>query len=164
MTIRPATPADGALVAAIYAPHVLTGLATFEEEPPTADDMAGRIKAVLRADLPWFIALDEGGAPQGYAYASPYRSRAAYRYTAETSVYLAESAQGQGLGTQLMEKVLESLKTTQIRELVAVIGDSNNAASRGLHRKLGFRDVGVLKRVGHKFGQSVDTVIMQRSL
>lgn len=164
MLIRPATTDDGALVAAIYAPHVLTGLATFEEDPPSAAEMTGRIQAVLGAGLPWFIALDGEGAPQGYAYASPYRSRAAYRYTAETSVYLTESAQGQGLGTQLMEKVLEALKTTQTREVVAVIGDSNNAASRALHRKLGFRDVGVLARVGHKFGQSVDTVIMQLSL
>lgn len=163
MLIRPATVNDGALVAAVYAPHVLTGTATFEEVPPTADDMAGRITKVLAANLPWFLALDEGGAPLGYAYASPYRDRAAYRYTAESSIYLAEKAQGQGLGTQLMQAVLTALKSTQIREVVAVIGGSDNAASIGLHHKLGFRDVGVLERVGHKFGKSVDTVILQLS-
>ncbi|MGB0922192.1 MAG: GNAT family N-acetyltransferase [Alphaproteobacteria bacterium] len=164
MKIRSACVGDAAAIAAIYAPHVLTGLATFEEEPPTREEIAGRIDAVLAAGLPWLIAEDEDQKPLGYAYAAPYRARAAYRFTAESSIYLAEHAQGQGVGTALMTAVLAALASTQIRELVAVIGDSENAASRALHAKLGFRHVGTLENVGHKFGKSVDTVITQLTL
>jgi len=163
IVIRPAEPADMPRVQAIYSAHVLTGTSSFEEVPPDVEEMRRRRDAVLEAKLPYLVAM-EGSAVLGYAYALRYRPRSAYRYTAEDSVYLDSGAGGRGIGRALLAKVLELSAAAGYREMVAVIGDSANAASIGLHAALGFRHVGTFQNVGLKFGKWLDTVLMQRSL
>lgn len=158
--IRPATAADMARIQAIYAHHVLHGTASFEEIPPDLAEMQRRRDAVLAAGLP-YLAAENDGAIIGYAYAGIYRTRTAYRHTAEDSVYLAPDATGLGAGRALLAQVITQAAAAGYRELVAIIGDSGNTASIGLHRALGFRDVGTLRNVGLKFGRWLDTVIMQ---
>jgi phosphinothricin acetyltransferase len=150
-------------VAAIYGRHVLTGLGTFEEVPPSTEEMAGRIGAVLGRGLPYLVAED-GGEVIGFAYAGPFRPRAAYRFTVEDSVYIAPQAMGRGVGKALMSEVIARCEALGLRQMVAVIGDSGNAGSIGLHRSLGFADAGVGKSLGYKFGRWVDVVWMQRAL
>jgi L-amino acid N-acyltransferase YncA len=162
--VRPATPDDAKAVAAVYAPHVLTGTGTFEEVPPSAQEMAGRMAAVLERGLPWVLACDEDGAPLGFAYAAPYRLRAAYRYTAEDSVYVAPQAMGRGVGRAVLEPVIAACRARGLRQLVAVIGDSGNAGSIGLHRALGFQPAGVLAALGYKHGRWIDVALMQLAL
>lgn len=164
MRIRPATEADAAAVAAIYGHHVLNGFGTFEEEPPSVEDMAGRIGAVLARGLPYLVAEDEAGAVIGFAYAGPFRPRAAYRYTVEDSVYIAPEAIGKGVGKALVAEVIRLCEAMGLRQMVAVIGDSGNAGSIGLHRSLGFKDAGVGRSLGYKHGRWVDIVWMQRDL
>lgn len=161
--VRPATAGDMAGVQAIYAHHVLHGTASFEEIPPDLAEMQHRRDAVLAAGLPYLVA-DRDGVVLGYAYAGFYRTRTAYRHTAEDSVYLAPDAAGFGAGRALLAQVIAQSAAAGYRELVAIIGDSGNTASIGLHRALGFRDVGTLRNVGLKFGRWLDTVIMQRTL
>ena len=161
--IRNARFADARPVAAIYGHHVLNGLGTFEEEPPGTTEMASRIEAVLKRGLPYLVA-EEAGVVAGFAYASPLRPRAAYRYTAEDSVYVAPDRVGKGVGKALVGRVIEHCEGMGLRQMIAVIGDSGNAGSIGLHRSLGFEQVGVLSAVGYKFGRWVDTVWMQRAL
>lgn len=161
--VRPARPDDLAAIAAIYGHHVLTGLATFELVPPSAEEMARRFAAIVEAGLPWLVA-EEAGRVVGYAYAGPWRPRPAYRHTVEDSVYLAPDAQGRGIGRALLAAVIAACEAGGFRQMIAVIGDSANAASIGLHRALGFRAVGTLQAVGFKFGRFVDTVTMQRAL
>jgi phosphinothricin acetyltransferase len=162
-TLRPASLADAAAVAAIYAPHVLEGTGTFETEPPPAQDMAARMERVLNRGWPWLV-LDLGGEPIGYAYAAQFRDRAAYAMTGETSVYLRGDQVGRGFGRLLLSGLLGASVQCGFREMVAVIGDSGNAASIGVHRALGFREVGTLMGVGFKFGRWLDVVLMQKSL
>lgn len=162
--IRPATLADGAGCAAIYDPEVANGTASFETEPPGPEEMARRIGRCLDKGWPWLVAEGEGGALLGYAYLNQFRDRAAYRQSAETSVYVAAACKGLGLGARLMAALEEAAARAGFRELVAVIGDSGNAASIGLHRALGFRHVGTLERVGCKFGRLLDVVYMQKTL
>ena len=164
LQVRPATEADAAAVAAVYGHHVLHGFGTFEEEPPTADDMAGRIRAVLSRGLPWLVAEGEHGAVLGYAYAGPFRPRAAYRYAVEDSVYVAPEAMGQGVGKALVAEVIARCEALGLRQMIAVIGDSGNAGSIGLHASLGFEHAGVGKSLGYKHGRWVDIVWMQRPL
>ncbi|MBS0411611.1 MAG: N-acetyltransferase [Proteobacteria bacterium] len=164
MRIRPATEADAAAVAAIYGHHVLNGFGTFEEEPPSVEDMAGRIGAVLARGLPYLVAEDEAGAVIGFAYAGPFRPRAAYRFTVEDSVYIAPEAIGKGVGKALVAVVIRLCEAMGLRQMVAVIGDSGNAGSIGLHRSLGFKDAGVGRSLGYKHGRWVDIVWMQRDL
>ncbi|MGH8660445.1 MAG: GNAT family N-acetyltransferase [Burkholderiales bacterium] len=161
--IRAAGPGDMARVQEIYAVHVLRGTASFEEEPPDHGEMCRRREAVLAAGLPYLVAHRDG-AILGFANAAHYRSRSAYRYTAEDSVYLDPSAIGGGIGKALLAQVLELSAAAGYREMIAIIGDSGNTASIGLHRALGFRHVGTFTRVGLKFGRWLDTVLMQRSL
>lgn len=161
--VRPAEPGDMKRVQAIYATHVLRGTASFEEVPPDYDEMCRRREAVVAAGLPYLVAQRED-AILGFAYATRYRPRSAYRYTAEDSVYLDPDAIGRGTGKALLSGVLEQAAAAGYREMIAVIGDSDNAASVGLHRALGFRHVGTFTRVGLKFGRWLDTVLMQRSL
>ncbi len=163
IAVRPSAPADMARVQEIYAGHVLRGTASFEEEPPDLGEMCRRREAVLAAGLPYLVAHRDG-AILGFAYAAHYRLRSAYRHTAEDSVYLDPSATGGGIGKALLAKVLELSAAVGYREMIAVIGDSDNAASIGLHRALGFRHVGTFTRVGFKFGRWLDSVLMQRSL
>jgi len=161
--VRAATEGDLEAVARIYEPHVLRGLATFEEVPPTAAEMGLRRAAVLELGLPYLVA-EVDGVVVGYAYASVYRTRAAYRHTIEDSVYLAEGMGGRGIGTALLAALIEGCEAGPWRQMLAVIGDSANQASIALHRRLGFEDKGTLRAVGFKLGQWVDTVFMQRPL
>ena len=163
MTVRPSREDDLPAVHAIYAHHVLTGLASFEEAPPDLPEPARRRAEVLARGLPWLVAEAEG-AVAGYAYAGPYRARPAYRFTVENSVYVAPAMAGRGLGRALLTQLLALCEAAGCRQVVAIIGDSANAASVGLHRSCGFRDVGILRAVGFKHGRWVDTVLMQRAL
>ena len=163
-TLRPATPADIPAIARIYAHHVITGLASFEEVPPSAGEIGRRHAEVQGHGLPWIVALDGGGAVCGYAYAAPYRPRAAYRFTLEDSIYVAEDAMRRGIGRALLTRLMADCAAANYRQIVAVIGDSANTASVGLHERLGFRRVGLLPAVGFKHGRWVDIVLMQRDL
>jgi len=161
--IRAADSGDMARAQQIYAIHVLRGTASFEEEPPDHDEMCRRREAVLATGLPYLVAHRDG-AILGFAYATRYRPRSAYRYTAEDSVYVDPAAIGGGIGKALLGQVLELSAAAGYREMIAIIGDSGNDASIGLHRALGFRHVGTFTQVGLKFGRWLDTVLMQRSL
>jgi L-amino acid N-acyltransferase YncA len=161
--VRPADAGDMTRVQAIYAHHVLHGTASFEEVPPELTEMQRRRDVVLAAGLPYLVA-ENSGAIIGYAYAGVYRTRTAYRHTAEDSVYVAPDAAGLGAGRALLAQVIALSAAAGYRELVAIIGDSGNTASIGLHRALGFRDVGTLRNVGLKFGRWLDTVIMQHTI
>lgn len=163
MSVRDATDDDMASVQAIYAHHVLTSLATFEEVPPTVAEMAARRRAVVAAGLPYLVA-EGAGEVVGYAYAGPYRARPAYRHTVEDSVYVAAAQDGRGVGSALLQALIGRCEGGPWRQMLAVIGDSGNAGSIALHRRLGFQDAGVLRDVGFKFGRWVDTVLMQRPL
>lgn len=161
--VRPAAADDMARVQAIYAHHVLHGTASFEEVPPDLAEMRRRRNDVLAAGLPYLVA-EGGGRIVGYAYAGRYRTRAAYRHTAEDSVYIDPQLTGHGAGRLLLAAVVAQSAAAGYRELVAIIGDSGNGASIGLHRALGFCEVGILRNVGLKFGRWLDTVIMQRTI
>jgi phosphinothricin acetyltransferase len=161
--VRPAGMADLPAIQAIYALEVLEGTASFELEPPDEAELARRLAKVEAAGLPWLVAeLD--GRVRGYAYAAPYRERPAYRFTAEDSVYVARDARGLGVGQALLEAVLAGARRAGMRQVVAVIGDSANTGSIGLHAACGFVHAGVLRDVGFKFGRWLDSVLMQRAL
>lgn len=163
VTVRDAQPSDMAAVQAIYAHHVLHSLATFEETPPTVEELLARRDTVLRAGLPYLVAeLD--GLVVGYTYATAYRPRPAYRHTIEDSVYVADGMAGYGIGSALLSELIARCERGPWRQMLAVIGNSGNAGSLALHRRMGFQPVGTLTSVGFKFGQWVDTVLMQRPL
>jgi phosphinothricin acetyltransferase len=163
MIVREATEADAAALAAIYGDAVLHGFGTFEEEPPTPRDMDGRRRAVQDKGLPYLVAeLD--GQVLGFAYAGPFRPRAAYRYTLEDSVYVSPDAKGKGVGRAVLTAVIQACEALGIRQLMAVIGDTGNSGSIALHRALGFEQTGVGKSVGFKHGRWVDIVHMQKAL
>ena len=168
--LRPVEDGDIPAIAAIYQHHVLTGTASFEEQPPSADEIRARWRSIHERALPYLcLEIDDpaaGGQKRlvGYAYAGPYRPRSAYRFTVEDSIYLAPDQAGRGYGRLLLERLIADCRALELREMVAVIGDSGNLASIHLHRALGFRDVGVFQRVGFKFGRWVDSVLMQLSL
>jgi len=163
ITIRPSRDEDVAAITAIYAHHVLNGTGTFETEPPTASDMAARRADVLGKNLPYLVA-EEAGEVLGFAYCNWFKPRPAYRYSAEDSIYLAEAARGHGLGSRLLAALSEAAEAAGIRKLIAVIGDSANAGSVGVHRAQGFTHVGVLKDCGWKFGEWRDVVLMEKVL
>jgi L-amino acid N-acyltransferase YncA len=150
-------------VQAIYAHHVRTGLGTFEEVPPSVAEMRRRFDALVQANFPFLIAKIDGRVA-GYAYAGSFRPRAAYRHTSESSVYVASDMQRRGVGRALMLQVIAGCRKLGHRQLLAVIGDSNNLGSIGLHAALGFERVGVFKKVGFKFDRWVDVVLMQLAL
>jgi L-amino acid N-acyltransferase YncA len=161
--VRDARDDDMAAVQAIYAHHVLHGSASFEEVPPTTAELATRRATVLAAGLPYLVAeLD--GRVVGYSYATMYRPRAAYRHSIEDSVYVADGLAQRGIGVALLGALIARCEAGPWRQMLAIIGDSGNAASIGLHRRLGFRLVGTLVSVGFKHGRWVDTVLMQRPL
>jgi L-amino acid N-acyltransferase YncA len=166
--IRAATPADSAAIAAIYAPHVLHGTASFETAAPTADEISRRISSIHELGLPYLVAEvpnKDGAEIAGYAYASRFRPRAAYSHTAENSVYVAPHHQRRGIAHSLMLRLIADCAALGIREMVAVIGDpAVNSASVALHRSLSFSEVGLLRSVGEKFGRSVDVLLLQKSL
>jgi len=161
--VRDATEADMVSIQAIYARHVLHGLATFEVMPPSPEELLARRAAVLSQGLP-YLAAELAGRIAGFSYALPYRTRPAYRYTLEDSVYVADGAARRGVGRALLAALIGRCETGQWRQMVAVIGDSGNAASIALHQSLGFRRVGTLPAVGFKLGRWVDSVLMQRPL
>jgi L-amino acid N-acyltransferase YncA len=163
MIIRPAVEADAGALAAIYGHHVVHGLGTFEEVEPSAQDMAGRLAAVVGRGLPYLVAEIEGRVA-GYAYAGLFRTRAAYRYTVEDSVYIAPDRMGQGVGKALLGEVIVQCEAMGLRQMVALIGDSGNSGSIGVHRSCGFAHVGVFTGLGFKAGRWVDVVMMQRAL
>ena len=163
LLIRPSTDDDVPAVAAIYAHHVLHGTGTFELEPPDAAEMARRRADVLGKGLPWLVAV-RGEQVLGYAYANHFRPRRAYRFCLEDSIYLAPDALGQGIGKLLLAELLARCEALGARQVLAVIGDSANAGSIGVHRALGFEHTGVLKSSGWKFERWLDVVLMQRAL
>jgi phosphinothricin acetyltransferase len=163
MMIRDSREDDIPAIAAIYGHWVTHGRASFELEPPGAEEMAGRRAALLAAGYPYLVAEAEG-ALLGYAYAGAYRTRPAYRFTVENSVYVAPGGGGRGAGRALMEALIARCEAAGFRLMIAVIGDSANAASIALHRAVGFQPVGVLPGTGWKHERWVDTVLMTRAL
>lgn len=163
LTIRPSTPADLPAITAIYAWNVLNGTGTFELEAPDEAEMARRRDDVLAKGLPWLVA-ERDGTVLGYAYANLFRPRRAYRFCLEDSIYLANEARGQGVGRVLLAELLARCEAAGARQMLAVIGDSANAGSIGVHRALGFEHVGVMKSAGWKFDGWRDVVIMQKAL
>jgi L-amino acid N-acyltransferase YncA len=163
MNIRACAVTDLDEVQAIYAHHVRTGFGTFEEVPPSIGEIRQRFDALVNGNYPFLVAeIDRRVA--GYAYAGPFRPRAAYRYTAESSVYVASDMQRRGVGHALMLRIMTECRRLGHRQLLAVIGDSSNDGSIGLHAALGFERVGVFKNVGFKFERWVDVVLMQCTL
>ena len=161
--IRPSRDTDVAAITTIYSHHVLHGTGTFETDPPSAADMASRRADVLSKNLPYLVA-ERDGELLGFAYCNWFKPRPAYRFSAEDSIYLADGARGQGLGARLLSALSEAAETVGVRRLIAVIGDSANAGSVGVHRSQGFTHVGVLKDCGWKFGEWRDVVLMEKVL
>src|SRR6516225_8591151 len=163
VVIRPSRDGDVAEITAIYAFHVLHGLASFEEVPPDVDELASRRRDIVGRGLPYLIA-ERSGRVLGYCYASPYRTRSAYRFTLEDSIYIDQAEVGHGLGRALLAAVVDHCAELGYRQMVAVIGGSDTWPSIRLHAALGFTRIGVLPAVGFKFGNWVDIVLMQRAL
>jgi len=163
LIIRPSCDEDLPTIAAIYAHHVLNGLASFEEVPPEIEEIARRRGDIVARGLPYLVA-EADGKVLGYCYAGPFRPRVAYRYTLEDSIYIDPAAVGRGIGRVLLTAVLARSEELGYRQMVAVIGGRETVASIRLHAELGFTEVGVLTGVGFKFGRWVDSVLMQRAL
>lgn len=163
VTVRNSSPDDVPAIRDIYAHHVLNGLASFEETPPTVDDMAARREGVLKLGLPYLVA-ELNGRVVGYSYASSFRPRPAYRHTVENSVYVADGMHGHGIGGTLLKELIRRCEAGMWRQMIAVIGNSENFASITLHKRHGFRLTGILEGTGFKHGRWVDTVLMQRAL
>ena len=162
-SIRPATPADIPAITRIYEHAVRHGTASFELEPPDDAEMDRRMRALLDGGFP-YLAAESGGELFGYAYAGYYRTRPAYRFTVEDSIYIAPQAQRRGVGRALLDRLIAESESRGFRQMLAVIGDSANAASIELHHDAGFRMVGTFENVGFKFGRWLDSVMMQRAL
>lgn len=163
MDIRAAAVADLPEIQAIYAHHVLHGTGTFEEVPPSIEEVTRRYADITGRGWAWLVATDATGIV-GYAYYTQIRDRSAYRCTAEDSVYVREDVRGQGVGKALAARLLHEAEAAGFRQMIAVIGDSENIGSVGVHSSLGFQHVGTLRAVGLKFGRWLDTVYMQKSL
>ena len=161
--IRPSTNADVAPITAIYQHHVLNGTGTFEITPPTPEDMASRRQDVLSKSLPYLV-LEESSTVIGFAYCNWFKPRPAYRFSAEDSIYLAPTAAGRGLGKLLLTELMAQAERAGIRKLIAVIGDSANLGSIGVHQACGFESVGVLTACGWKFDRWLDVVMMERAI
>jgi phosphinothricin acetyltransferase len=162
--IRPSTPADVPALCAIYAHHVHHGTGTFELEAPDEGEIARRRSAVVEQGLPWLVATRSDGTLLGYAYGAPFRPRRAYRFCLEDSIYLDPAAQRNGVGRALLAELLARSEAVGARQMLALIGDADNAGSIGLHAALGFDHTGVLRAAGWKFGRWLDVVLMQRPL
>ncbi|MDP2355225.1 MAG: N-acetyltransferase family protein [Beijerinckiaceae bacterium] len=163
MHIRDAAPDDLPAIQRIYAHHVLHGVGSFEETPPSLETMLARFNLVKSRGLPWLVAQVNGDIA-GYSYADLHRERSAYRFTLEDAVYIAPGHARGGLGRALLHEILARSRTGGYRQMIAVIGDSQNHGSIGLHTALGFRPIGTLHSVGFKFGRWLDSVIMQKDL
>jgi phosphinothricin acetyltransferase len=163
MDIAPARPADLPEIQAIYAHHVLSGTGTFEEVPPSIEEMDARHRAGIEARHDWLVARDETGV-LGFGYYGPFRHRSAYDFTVEDSVYVREDVRGQGVGKALVAELLRRAEARGYRQMLALIGDSENIGSIGVHASLGFSRAGILRAAGIKFGRWLDVVIMQKML
>jgi L-amino acid N-acyltransferase YncA len=164
ISLRISAPEDVSAIAAIYAPQVLHGTASFEVVAPNADEISRRRSRILQLGLPYLVA-QAGGEIAGYAYASHFRPRTAYRFTVENSVYVAEPFQRRGVASLLMKELMQRCADRDMREMIAVIGDPKiNNASVAFHHSLGFYEVGVLRGVGEKFGRALDVLVMQKTL
>ena len=163
MVIRAATQSDVPTITGIYSHAVLNGTASFEIEPPDEAEMARRLNALLDKGYPYLVA-QAGEKVVGFAYAAPYRTRPAYNWAVEDSVYIAADAHRRGVGRALLERLIQESEQRGFRQMIAVIGDSKQIPSIELHRALGFREIGALGSVGFKFGRWLDTVLMQRPL
>lgn len=163
LLIRPSRDADVPAVAAIYRWHVEHGTGTFETDPPGDAEIARRRADVLAAGMPWLVG-ERDGALVGYAYAAPFRTRAAYRYCVEDSIYVDPGRLGGGIGRLLLAELIARCEAAGARQMLALIGDAANAASIGVHAALGFRAAGVLHAAGWKFERWLDVVVMQRAL
>lgn len=163
MLIRDAAEADLSAITEIYADHVLRGVATFEEVPPSVEEIARRWRGVGALGLPWLVAEAEGRL-WGYAYATPFRARSAYRFVAEDAIYVASDAHRRGVGRALLDTLIQRCEALGLRQLMAVIGDSDNQGSIGLHAALGFAHVGTFEGVGYKHRRWLDIVLMQKVL
>jgi phosphinothricin acetyltransferase len=161
--VRPSTEDDLRVITRIYSHHVLHGAATFELDPPAQEEMAKRRSHILALDMPYLVA-ERQEAVVGYAYASSYRPRPAYRFTVEDSIYIDPEHVGRGCGRVLLAALIEHCERGPWRQMIAVIGDSANAASIRLHQHFRFRHVGTFSAVGFKFDRWIDTVLMQREL
>jgi L-amino acid N-acyltransferase YncA len=163
ISIRPAAANDLATITGIYAHAVRHGTASFEIEPPDQGEMTRRFESLCAGGFPYLVAQVDG-AVVGYAYAGPYRARPAYRFTVEDSIYLAASARGRGIGRALLDRLIEDAQRCGFRQMIAVIGDSDQPASIALHAAAGFRLIGTFAAVGYKFDRWLDSVLMQRPL
>jgi L-amino acid N-acyltransferase YncA len=161
--VRAAREGDLSVIQAIYAMHVLRGTGTFEESPPDEREIAARRRAIVGRGLPYLVATVDGHV-RGFAYAGPFRTRSAYRFTVEDSIYVHPKASGRGLGTTLLGRLIDVTADLGYRQMLAVIGDSANTPSIRLHSRLAFRHAGVLRADGFKFGRWLDAVFMQRAL
>jgi phosphinothricin acetyltransferase len=161
--IRPSQPEDIPSITAIYAHHVLHGTGSFETDPPSQTDMISRRADVLAKGLPHLVVV-QGDAVLGFAYCNWFKPRPAYRFSAEDSIYLAPDVHGQGLGRALLAELAAQAEKAGVRKLIAIIGDSANSGSIGVHRSVGFAHVGILKSCGWKFDQWLDVVMMDKAL
>jgi phosphinothricin acetyltransferase len=161
--VRPSRDEDIAAIAAIYGHHVRYGIASFEEVPPSADEVARRRDEILARGLPYLVG-ERAGRVVGYCYAGLFRARSAYRFTLEDSIYIDPAEVGRGIGRKLLQPLIEQCSAAGYRQMIAVIGGSETVASIRLHRALGFVPIGVLPAIGFKFGRWIDTVLMQRAL
>ena len=162
-TIRKSLTSDLNGITAIYRHHVLHGTGTFEVDPPTLRDMAARRDDVLTKELPYLV-IEENSHVAGFAYCNWFKPRPAYRFSAEDSIYLAEEAQGKGYGRLLLTELMVQAERVGVRKLIAVIGDSTNQGSIGVHRSCGFNHVGILSSCGWKFGRWLDVIMMERAI
>jgi len=162
--LRDSEDRDLPAIAAIYGHHVIHGFGSFEEVPPDVQELAKRRHEILGKRLPYLVATDAAGAVLGYAYASSYRTRSAYRFTVEDSIYVAPDAGRRGIGRLLLQALIERCTESGYRQMIAVIGDSGNDGSIGLHQSLGFARTALLPTIGFKRGRWIDCVMMQRAL
>jgi L-amino acid N-acyltransferase YncA len=163
MDIRAATLADIPDIQAIYAHHVLHGTGTFEEIPPSVEEMRERFKNVTGRGWAWLVGTDATGV-LGYSYYTQFRDRSAYRFTVENAIYVRDDVRGQGVGKGLVQQLIDAATSAGFRQMIAVIGDSENVGSIGVHASLGFQHTGILRASGIKFGRWLDVVYMQRPL
>ncbi|MEX1167673.1 MAG: N-acetyltransferase family protein [Hydrogenophaga sp.] len=161
--IRPSSEHDIAAITRIYGHHVLHNTGTFETTPPSENDMTTRRNDVLAKGLPWLV-IEEGDQVLGFAYANWFKPRPAYRFSCEDSIYMAPESAGKGLGRALMDELLASLERAGVRQVMAVIGDSANAGSVGIHTAMGFKPAGVIHNCGWKFDRWLDIVLMEKTL
>jgi L-amino acid N-acyltransferase YncA len=161
--IRPVEDRDMDTITTIYDHHVRHGTASWELEPPDRAELVRRRDGVLALGMPYIVA-ESVGQVVGYAYAGPYRPRPAYRFTVENSIYIDAGRTGQGLARPLLERLIDDCTAAGMRQMIAIIGDSDNYASIRFHEKMGFRKVGQIDRIGWKFGRWLDSVVMQRAL